>query len=159
MVKKILIALLVILVAIQFIRPKRNVSAAPSSNDISMHYEVPADVQLILQKACNDCHSNNTNYPWYTDVQPVGLWLQHHVDEGIAELNFSEFAAYKPKRQAHKMEEVAEMIEENEMPLESYTLIHGNAKLSDAEKATLITWAKRLQAEIETKYNLHEEHK
>lgn len=159
MIKKILIALLVVLVVMQVIRPKRNLSASPSSNDISMHYTVPADVQLVLQKACNDCHSNNTEYPWYTNIQPVGWWMQHHVDEGMAELNFSEFAAYKPKRQAHKMEEVAEMIEGNEMPLESYTLIHKNAELTPAEKTAMVNWAKGLQREIETKYNLQEEKK
>jgi hypothetical protein len=124
-----------------------------------MHYNVPANVQLVLQKACSDCHSNNTEYPWYTHIQPVGWWLQDHVNEGKAELNFSEFATYKPKKQAHKMEEVVEMIEHNEMPLESYTLMHKNAVLSRQEKTAVVNWAKALQHEIETKYNLEKKEK
>lgn len=148
MLKKIGWVLLVALVVIQFIRPQGNVSAAVSANDITRAYPVPDDVQLILKKACNDCHSNNTEYPWYTNIQPVGWWLQHHVDEGKAELNFSEFAAYKPKRKAHKLEEVTEMVENGAMPLDSYTWMHHNAKLTDAEKHALVLWSNALRKKI-----------
>lgn len=150
MVKKILIGLLIALVVLQFVRPDKNVATAMSANDISTKYTVPDDVNAILKKACNDCHSNNTTYPWYTNIQPVGLWMQHHVDEGKAELNFSEFAAYKNKKAAHKMEEVVEMVEEGEMPLSSYTIVHTDAKLTSTEKATLVAWAKALHQQIKS---------
>jgi hypothetical protein len=148
MKKKILLVILIIFVGIQFIRPARNESAGMTANDISQHYHVPAPVQEILKRACNDCHTNNTNYPWYTNIQPVGWWMQHHVDEGKHSLNFSEFGTYKPKDQDHAMEEVIEVIEKNEMPLNSYLWIHRDAKLSEADKKALMDWAKQLKAEI-----------
>lgn len=151
MKKKIVLVLVILLIVIQFIRPSRNLSAVMSANDISRQYTVPDTVAHILQRACNDCHSNNTRYPWYTNIQPVGLWMQHHVNEGKKELNFSEFGAYTPKRQNHKMEEVGEQIEKGEMPLDSYLWIHKDAILSASEKETLIAWAKDLRSRIAEK--------
>lgn len=80
--KRILLVLLVVLILIQFFRPQRNISASPSPADISTIYPVPANVGSILKKACYDCHSNNTNYPWYANVQPIAWWLNDHVEEG-----------------------------------------------------------------------------
>ena len=148
MLKKILIAILLVLLVVQFIRPGRNRASAKDNNDISNIYNVPGDVQSILAKACNDCHSNNTSYPWYTNIQPLGWWLQHHIDEGKEELNFSVFGSYKPKKQAHKLEEVAELVKSSEMPLSSYTLIHKNARLTDEEKDILLSWSEDLRRKI-----------
>lgn len=142
------ISLLVALVALQLYRPAKNVSTQTPPTDIVQAYGVPADVAVILHKACYDCHSNNTHYPWYSNIQPVGMWLAHHVDEGKDELNFSEFGSYKPRRKARKMHELVEEVEEGEMPLESYTLIHGEAKLTAEEKQKLIEWAKGLEQRI-----------
>lgn len=137
------------LVVIQFIRPTRNSSAAETPNSIAAAYTVPADVQVVLQRACYDCHSNNTTYPWYSNVQPMGWWLQYHIDEGKNHLNFSEFATYSPKRKAHKLEEVAEAVTEGWMPLESYTVIHKDAVLTKAEATLIANWARGLQMQIE----------
>lgn len=147
--KKILLIILAILVIIQFIRPERNISTSVSANDITKHYTVPADVQNILQVSCFDCHSNNTKYPWYTNIQPVGWWLQHHVDEGKEHLDFSEFGSYTAKRQHHKLEEVIEQVKEGHMPLDSYLWIHKDAILSQSQKETLVSWADQLRKEIE----------
>lgn len=141
--KKIGIALFAILVLIQFIRPERNGNWEKSDNDISMAINVPSDVQQILETSCYDCHSNHTTYPWYTNIQPIGWWLQNHVNEGKDELNFSEFKTYKPKRQKHKLEEIAEQVNEHEMPLGSYTLIHKNAILTPEQNVALVNWAKQ----------------
>lgn len=148
MLKKVLLAIVAILVIIQFIRPAKNESR-DFSKDISTVYPVPPDVQLIMQRACNDCHSNYTTYPWYTNIQPVGWWLQHHVDEGKEHLNFSEFASYSPKKQAHKLEEVAEEVQEHEMPLNSYTWMHHTAKLDTLQERVIAEWALALKAKIE----------
>jgi hypothetical protein len=88
------------------------------------------------------------------NIQPVGWWMQHHVKEGKSHLNFSEFASYAPKRQHHKLEELIEMVKEGEMPLNSYLWIHGNAKLSDQDRSTLLNWADQLMKEIALKNNL-----
>jgi hypothetical protein len=134
--KKFLYAVVAILILIQFIRPERNLGKAETENTIFVN----AEVGTILQTSCFDCHSNYTNYPWYTNIQPIGWWLNHHVDEGKEELNFSEFETYSLKRKLHKLEEIKEMVEEGEMPLSSYTLIHGDTKLSPEQKEILYTW-------------------
>ena len=152
MKKKILIALLAILIIIQFFRPTKNLSNAKSPADISNLYQVPGDVNEILDKACNDCHSNNTIYPWYAEVQPVAWWLNNHIEEGKDELNFSEFATYAPARQYRKLEELKKQIDEGEMPLSSYTLIHTNAKLTEAEKQALLNWSEGIRNEMKVKY-------
>lgn len=145
MKKKIGLGLLLVLVAIQFIRPTRNSSASESPNDFSKYYDVPAEVHVALQKSCYDCHSNNTVYPWYTNVQPVGWWLQNHVNEGKGELNFSEFGTYDQKKARHKFEEIEEVVREGEMPLSSYTLIHRDTKLTQQQSEAIANWAGALK--------------
>lgn len=140
--KKIALIVLGALVLLQFVRPTRNTGTVMGTNHISSVVPVSQEVEQLLATACYDCHSNQTTYPWYTNIQPIGLWMGHHVDEGKDELNFSEFASYKKKRQLHKLDEIVEMIEEKEMPLASYTWIHTDAKMSAEQAALLIDWAK-----------------
>lgn len=147
--KKILLGLLAVLVIIQFFKPELNQSAAETSNDVFAHYAAPDSLQQMIRTSCYDCHSNNTVYPWYSNIQPVAWWLADHVNEGKKELNFSEFATYAPKKADHKMEEVIEMIEKGEMPLKSYTIIHGDAKLSAAQQKAINDWAKEVRAQIQ----------
>jgi hypothetical protein len=154
MARKILIGLLVILVVLQFIRPEKNISAERSANHISNKYAVPANVEGIFKKACYDCHSNNTSYPWYANLQPVGLWLADHVKEGKGEMNFDEFLTYSPKKAHHKLEECIEMVKEGEMPLGSYTWIHKDAVLTQDEKVAITDWASATMQRIATENNL-----
>lgn len=140
--KKIGLVLMAVLFLLQFIQPAKNVGESKGPNDIAHAVMVPDGVQQILEKHCYNCHSNNTVYPWYSSIQPLGFWLKDHVDEGKSELNFSEFNTYTAKRKAKKMKEIVEQIEENEMPLFSYTFIHREAILSDSQKASLLEWAK-----------------
>ncbi len=148
MLKKIGYALLAVFIILQFIRPEKNISEVPSENDIRVKYHVPSDVLAILKRSCYDCHSNNTEYPWYANIQPVGWWLKDHVDEGKDELDFSEFGTYSAKKADHKLDEVIELIEDKEMPLESYLIMHGDAELSEDEAAAVITWAKELRTQL-----------
>ncbi len=143
MLKKILIGLGIVLIVIQFIHPDKNESN-DLTYDISTKYEVPNDVNHLLQVSCNDCHSNKTEYPWYVNVQPVAWWLDHHVDDGKKHLNFSEFIKTPLFVQNHKFEEIIEMVEDKEMPLPSYTYLglHEKANLSDAQRETIMEWAK-----------------
>jgi hypothetical protein len=154
MKKKILLAIVAILVIIQFIRPSRNLSTEIAATDIAKHYTVPDNVQALLKTACYDCHSNNTVYPWYTNIQPVGWWLQNHIDGGKEHLNFSEFTALEGKRQYKNLNSVIHEIKEGSMPLNTYLWIHKDAKLSEADKNTLITWAQGLQREVMVQYHL-----
>jgi hypothetical protein len=88
MLKKILLSLLALLVLIQFFRPEKNLSGE-RSNDISTQYHVPQNINILFDKACNDCHSNTTRYPWYSNIQPVAWWLADHVNDGKRHLNLS----------------------------------------------------------------------
>ena len=147
MKSKILLSIFIIVVLIQLIRPMPNISD-DNSKSITTAYEVPDDIQKMLQRACADCHSNKTNYPWYSKIQPVAWWLNHHIEEGKEELNFSEFKNYKPKRQKHKLEEIAEQVEAHEMPMTAYTWTHPAAKLTEEQRTQLINWAKAAMEEI-----------
>lgn len=148
MIKKILYILIAALVIIQFIRPKQNVSAGPFTNDVSTKFAVNDNVASILKQSCYDCHSNNTVYPWYANVQPVTWWLQDHVNEGKKELNFSEFATYTAKRQRKKFNEIMDEVKEGNMPLPSYTWIHKNAVLTAEQKAALNKWCEESLATL-----------
>jgi hypothetical protein len=147
--KKIFLVLLVLLVLAQLIpRPAKNINPAITPNDITQVMPVPENVQAILKKSCYDCHSNNTVYPWYASIQPVALFLNNHIVEGKGELNFSEFGTYKAKRQHRKLEEIIDEVKENEMPLSSYTLIHGDAKLTIEQRQAITDWALAAQKTI-----------
>lgn len=145
MKKKILYGVLVVLVLIQFFPPTRNVSTQASPDEIALHYTVPDDVQKIIKHSCYDCHSNNTVYPWYTNIQPVGWWMQHHVNEAKDELNFSVFGSYPEKRAKHKFKEIEEVTQEGSMPITSYTLMHGDTRLTPEQSKLIASWAAGLK--------------
>jgi len=149
---KFLIILFIFLIAIQFIRPSKNQSGSLLAGDITHGYNMPQKVSAIFKKACNDCHSNNTIYPWYAQIQPVGWWLSNHIKEGKKELNLSEFGSYNIARQYKKLDEIIKQVKEDEMPLSSYTLIHRNARLTDTEKQILINWCNNIRDTIKSKY-------
>jgi len=152
MLKKILIILLIAFVIIQFIHPGRNKTTAEQTGYIGKVYPVPADVKSILEKACNDCHSNNTRYPWYFKVQPVDWWLTGHINDGKKELNLDEFTGRSPRFQYNKMEALQKEVKEGGMPLNSYLWIHKDAKLSSDEKNKLIAWADDIRNDLKSRY-------
>ena len=152
MIKKILLVLLAALLILQLFHPKKNKSEGPQPNYIGNVYAVPDDVKAILSKACNDCHSNNTVYPWYSKVQPVDWWMNRHIVDGKKHLNFDEYSNKTAFSQFHKMEETIEMIKEGEMPLNSYTWIHKDAKLTAEEKAKVIDWAGSVMDTMRARY-------
>ena len=99
------------------------------------------EVKAMLQNACFDCHSSQTNYPWYNAVGPIAWWLNHHIEEGKEHFDMSAWSTYSAKRKDHKLEELAEWVENGEMPLESYTWTHGDAELSQEQVKLLVNWA------------------
>ena len=142
--KKILLAILLVFIALQFIRPARNSTNAVQTADMITNFTVPANVAGILKTSCYDCHSNNTRYPWYANVQPMGWLLADHIKDGKEELNFNEFTTYSKRRQLSKLKSVQNSIKDGSMPLSSYTLMHGDAKLSEDRKALLIQWTAKV---------------
>src|SRR5262249_18911584 len=132
--------------------PKPNKASGEQPNSIAKIYPIPDDVNVILKKACNDCHTNNTRYPWYSNIQPVDWWLTNHIKEGKAHLNFDEYTNQNLRRQYHKLEETIDEVKEGGMPLNSYLWIHKDAKLTDDEKTKLIDWATGIMNTMKEKY-------
>ena len=144
--KKILLGVLVGIILIQFIRPEKN-SSKDFANDISTIINVPEEVQQIIKTSCADCHSNNTKYPWYSEIAPVSWYLAQHVNEGKEHLNFSEWATYNKDQKSHILKDLEEEIEEHKMPLESYLWIHKDAKMTDVQYDILLNWIKTIPVE------------
>jgi len=154
MLKKILLFLLFVLIIIQLIHPKPNKASGDQPNSIGKSFAISEDVKTILQKACYDCHSNNTRYPWYSNIQPVDWWLTSHINGGKKQLNFDEYAKKSLRYQYNKMKEAIDLVKKGEMPLNSYTWIHKDAILTDNEKNKLIGWAEGIMDTMKAKYPL-----
>ena len=146
--KKILIGLLVVLVAIQFFQIDKTNPVADEKLDFLVMNNTSPEIATQIKASCYDCHSNQSVYPAYTYVQPVGWFVKNHIQEGKEHLNFSEFGNYSAKKQAHKLEESYEMIEKGEMPLSSYTIIHKEAVLDEAQQTALISYFKEIEKGI-----------
>ncbi|WP_431161613.1 heme-binding domain-containing protein [Flagellimonas beolgyonensis] len=140
-VKKIAIALLVVLVGMQFFRPEKNQAEGDYVAAFVAETQPSPEVQGILKSACYDCHSANTNYPWYSNVAPISYWLADHIEEGKEHLDFSDWANYTDKKKDHKLEELVEEVKEGEMPLNEYTWTHADARLTQEQITALLTWA------------------
>jgi hypothetical protein len=138
--RKIGVLIIIFLVVFQFVQPMKNRSEALSDSDISYVHPVPPDVHQTLVNKCYDCHSNNTHYPWYFNIQPIGWWLAAHIHDGKEHLNFSDFKNYQPNKAAHKLEEIEEVLEDGSMPLKAYTMFHQDAALTEGEKKAIHEW-------------------
>ncbi len=145
--KKILsrvgIALAVLLAAIQLVPVSHATPAVESAAPM------PPEVEEIASRACFDCHSHQTEWPWYSYVAPISWLVSRDVNEGRSELNFSRWDSYTAERLDHKMEELEEEVAEHEMPLKIYVPLHPAARLTDAERSQLIQWARSVRAELQ----------
>jgi hypothetical protein len=149
--KRVVVFLAIVLVLIQFFGIDKTNPAGDPSKDFMSLSNAPSDIASLLNKSCYDCHSNATVYPWYTNIAPVSWWLKDHVNEGREELNFSEWGNYSGRRQDHKLKEAIEQIEENEMPVASYTWMHSDSKLNSSEKEKLIAFFNSLRTHVSDK--------
>lgn len=132
------------LVVLQFIRPARNDGQHNTVHSFVRVYDPPDSIRHLLQNSCYDCHSNKTNYPWYTNLQPVGWFMARHIKEGKETLNFDEFGSYSARRQKSKLKAIYSQVQEDKMPLESYARMHKNARFTAMQKATLLGWIQTL---------------
>ncbi len=134
------ILLIMVFLVIQFFPVHRNESPIPAGQSFVNQFNVPNKVNRILQKSCYDCHSNQTIYPWYGNVQPSAWFLQNHIVKGKKKLNFDELQQYGKRRLRTKYTEIVKQIEHDKMPLSSYLLVHPSTKLSETEKKILIQY-------------------
>lgn len=131
----VLIGLGVVFVAIQFVPVER------ANPQVTGLVDAPQDVLTILQRSCWDCHSNETEWPWYAYVAPVSFRVSQHVWMGREHVNFTEWDRYDAEELEEAYEEIVKEIERGGMPLSDYLLVHRNAKLTTADRERLVSWA------------------
>jgi hypothetical protein len=133
-------AIIVILLVMQVFRiDKKNPSKNPETDYLYI-VKPPAEIANLIKTGCYDCHSNETIYPWYSNIAPLSWIIKSHITEGRDHLNFSEWGYYHAGRRGNKQDECSEMITKNEMPIPSYKLMHSSAKFTNEQKAILIAW-------------------
>ena len=148
---KILLGLLGVFIIIQFIQPAHNKTEMTSATGMMKKYTVPDNVQALLKNSCYDCHSNNTRYPWYFNIQPMGWILASHIKEGKDDLNFDEFETYSLRKQMNKFRAMETSISDGSMPISSYTFMHKDARLTPVDTAILKSWIRRTKDSLSTK--------
>lgn len=146
--KVVALILFVVFVAIQFYRPDRATPPIVEAATLENSTNVPAPVEAILTRSCNDCHTYKTEYPLYAQVAPVSYFLDGHITEGRQRLNLSEWNGYEKARKRRKLDQMCEQVTSREMPLPSYLYIHWGAKLSDEDIKTLCDWTDQEKARL-----------
>jgi heme-binding protein len=142
------IALVCLFVGLQFVRPARTNPPVDPSQTIQTRVQIPLEVAAIVDRSCQDCHSNATRWPWYSNVAPFSWLLVDHVNEGRQHLNLSEWGRLDTRRAGKKLEEICEEVKDGTMPIDSYTWIHRSAKLSAEDVKTLCDWANAERARM-----------
>lgn len=148
MAKKVFYFLLVIFAIIQLFQPDRNSSAENLSSELANQHRLPDSIENLLSTVCYDCHSNNTDYPIFINLQPIGWYMQSKVEKGKKHLNFSEFGNYSANEAINKLEEIDEAMKNNRMPLQAYRWYNKEANLTDEQRQTISAWALQLKQNI-----------
>jgi hypothetical protein len=144
----VVVGLVLAFIVIQFWRIDTTTIPVVQADTIQAGINVPPDVDMVLTRSCGDCHTNQTIYPWYSQVQPVAWWLSDHIAEGRQQLNFSTFNTYTARRKQNKLEAICEQIRSGEMPLPSYTWVHRDAILTDSEKTAICKWTETAETQV-----------
>lgn len=137
------VAVVVVGVGIQFIRPARTNPATDPSATLGARISVPQSVGAILDRSCRDCHSNETRWPWYSQVAPVSWWVIDHVNHGRSHFNYSAWAKYPPDEAVKLLEGSCELAQKGAMPFPSYLWMHPDARLSPSDVAALCAWTRQ----------------
>lgn len=143
--KKIGLLLLVLLIIAQFFGPEKNEGDLASVDSFFLDTNPSDEVISVFNASCIDCHSDSTQYPWYSKITPFNYWMADHINDGKKHFNISKWNDYSDKRKDHKLEELIEMVEAKEMPLESYTWMHSDANLSQNQINAVVSWAKNVR--------------
>ncbi len=144
----ILISLVGFLIIIQFIPNELPESTSENQQDLFNVEQVPNNIRLSLTKACYDCHSNQTVYPWYSYIAPMSWLVAKDTRVGREKLNFSEWGNQKKRSKIKSLSEIAEEIENGNMPFPAYLIIHQDAKLNKNDKENLIKWTDQMTNQI-----------
>lgn len=138
--KLIFMVLLAVLLLIQLVRPQKNISLTPAGKTFVDTFKVGEQVNAILAVSCYDCHSNNTKYPWYSEIQPMAWLMEKHILDGKDKLNFDDLPPYGSRRLNSKFTQITKQIEQGKMPLNSYLWMHEGARLNMEDKKLLVDY-------------------
>jgi hypothetical protein len=147
-VKWLLIVVACLFVIAQFKRPAKTNPVVDQSLAVESQMQLNPQIAGILDRSCNDCHSNKTRWPWYANVAPISWFVIDHVDHGREHMNFSEWGKYSSEERKALLGGFCELVTENAMPLSSYTPLHPGSKLSEADKKLICEWAAAERARI-----------
>ncbi len=132
----------------QVVRPAKTNPASEASLALESHVQVDPQMAAILDRSCNDCHSNKTRWPWYSHVAPVSWWVIDHVNHGRSHLNFSEWGKYDKGEQRNLLKQICGLTNQGSMPLGSYTPMHPGAKLTAADVETICGWSNKMMTTL-----------
>ncbi len=139
--KKIIGAVIILLVVIQFINSKLPATSAPGPKDVAVVEKMPNDVKELMVKSCYDCHSMETKYPWYSHIAPMKWLVKSDINEGRHHVNFSNWGDYSDKEKMKKFDDIHEEVKKHDMPPGNYLLMHKDARLSDSDRQKIVSWA------------------
>ncbi|MBX2931270.1 MAG: heme-binding domain-containing protein [Chitinophagaceae bacterium] len=148
MAKKIFYSILAIFAILQLFQPDRNISSENLKSDLANYYDIPNNVESLLNSTCYDCHSNNTDYPWFINIQPIGWYMQSKINKGKSKLNFSEFGLLSTQDATEKLDEIQEVMNKNTMPLHSYKWYNKDADITIEQRDAIAQWALNLSKQI-----------
>lgn len=141
-VRYLFIAAVAALMLAQTVRPARTNPPIDPARTLHSRAPVPAEVAGILDRACRDCHSNETRWPWYSHVAPVSWFVIDHVNHGRSHFNYSDWAQYDAAEAARLLKESCKLTEAAAMPLASYSIVHRSAALTPAEVRAICDWTR-----------------
>jgi len=155
-VKKIVFAVAVFFVFIQFVQPHGTNPPVIPSKSIEAHLQVPQRVSVILKRSCGDCHSNETVWPWYSHVAPISWLVTDDVKVGRSHINFQDWEAQvNPKEAAEHIGLICKEIQEKGMPPVSYRMMHKSSRLTDEDVKLICSWTKSIDTVDDTEDNPH----
>ncbi|HEX8473320.1 MAG TPA: heme-binding domain-containing protein [Pyrinomonadaceae bacterium] len=140
-----------VFVAIQVMRPEKVNSPVDEARAIEAHLKLTPEVETIFERSCNDCHSQKTDWPWYSNVAPVSWFVVDHVNHGRRHLDFSDWARYDREDADQMLEAICQLTKHGSMPMSSYTLMHRDAKLSIEDVQTLCGWSEAERTRLASK--------
>jgi hypothetical protein len=146
LIRTAVLLFLAVILGIQMIRPERTNPSTDPTRTMSARLHVQADVEAVLERACRDCHSNDTVWPWYSNVAPVSWFVIDHVRSGRRHFNYSEWAVYEPEKARKILHGICDEVKDGSMPVGSYTLVHRHARLSEPDVQALCSWTQAVVA-------------
>ena len=139
--KRSFFLIVILMAAIQFVRPSRTNSPVDPSREITAVHPAPPEVASTLRRSCDDCHSNRTIWPWYSNVAPISWLVAHDVNTGRSALNFSDWSAINVEKRRESVGKICEEVRDGEMPMPQYVVLHPRARLTTSDAQALCSWA------------------